>query len=102
LLKSKYSVYYDKFQYFSINIAKSQIIFLNNRNFKTTQFYKPVKSVNKIDKMDLILRDEKLYNSTIALNFTQKSRNLISFSFDSYIFSQIIGHLLGDGNLSMT
>jgi LAGLIDADG DNA endonuclease family len=63
---------------------------------------KYVNRVSKINKMDLILRDEKLYNSTIGLNFTQRSRNEIYFSYDSYIFSQIIGHLLGDGNLSMT
>lgn len=52
--------------------------------------------------MNLILRDEKLYISTIGLNFTQRSRNEIYFTYDSNIFSQIIGHLLGDGSLSMT
>jgi LAGLIDADG DNA endonuclease family len=52
--------------------------------------------------MDLILRDEKFYNSTIGLNLSQISRDLVFFPYNSEIFSQIIGHLLGDGNLSIT
>lgn len=113
MLKSNYSVYYNKHHYFS----KYKIIINKFSQYtpstwraginpalqiRTNYYTKNVKGVGKIQKMDLILRDEKLFNSTIGLNFTQIDRNGIYFTYDSYIFNQIIGHLLGDGSLSMT
>lgn len=52
-------------------------------------------------KVSMILINEEMYNSTLGLKVSQKVRDSIYFSYNSMIFSQIIGHLLGDGNLSM-
>ena len=43
-----------------------------------------------------------MYQSTIGLKIPGRERVFINFLYSSHIFSQIIGHLLGDGNLTLT
>lgn len=115
LFNRNYSINYNKLKYlfiklknFSFNPHISTIDYnrkaedITTLIFNYTNMTKYKYGLNGFNKMNLIIRDEKLYNSTIGLNLTQKSRNMIHFSYDSYILSQIIGHLLGDGSLSMT
>lgn len=50
----------------------------------------------------LILINEVFLRFTIGLNISKLIRNSVSFSYSLYIFSEIIGHLLGNGNLILT
>jgi hypothetical protein len=113
LSKSNQSFYYNKNHYFlGYKVIINKIFLYNHKILRADlqptlkvsgdYYSKYANRVSNINKMDLILRNEKFYNSTIGLNFTQRSRNIIYFSYDSYIYSQIVGHLLGDGNLTMT
>ena len=43
-----------------------------------------------------------MYQSTIGLNISKETRVFTNLPHSSYIFSQIIGHLLGDGSLTLT
>ena len=54
------------------------------------------------EKNHLILKSEEVYFSTIGMFIPLNMRKFINFSYNSKIFSQIIGHLLGDGNLTVT
>jgi hypothetical protein len=52
--------------------------------------------------LGLVPKNEKTYGSTLGLRLSKSVRNSYYFNYTSVIFSQIIGHLLGDGCLTMS
>jgi LAGLIDADG DNA endonuclease family len=72
-------------------------IVLNYVDEKTVNEYKELYKNTK-----LIIINDYMYQSTIGLNISEQTRVFTNLSYSSYIFSEIIGHLLGDGSLTLT
>jgi len=53
-------------------------------------------------KMYLIRCNSRYYESTVGLSQSKEIRTFLPFLYESFRFSQIIGHLLSDGSLSMS
>lgn len=94
-------------------VSVSSISNNNNNNIRNQSFLclfkqeidKKFISMNKEKggrKISLIRYNNQYYESTIGLSVSQEVRTFLHFSFESFIFSQIIGHVLGDGSLSMS
>jgi hypothetical protein len=54
------------------------------------------------EKALLIFKIDEVFQSTVGMNISRSVRYFINLSFNSKLHSQIIGHLLGDGNLTIT
>jgi hypothetical protein len=69
-----------------------------NNNENKSIFYNVIGVNNK----ELVIRNNDMYESTVGLKISLQTRNLTIPFCNSHLFSQIIGHLLGDGGLALS
>jgi len=82
-------------------LINSNLIY--NNDFKN-RINKKANNFNIVirDKKELVLINNDLYRSTVGIKITEQSRNITSPFYNSHLWSQIIGHLLGDGSLVLS
>lgn len=90
---SRYVYRYNKYE--------NKRIFFNFNKLYQKRFYSTINKVYYYNRL-IIFRDEALFESTVGMTLSSEIRKSITFSYSSKIFSQIIGHLLGDGSLTLT
>lgn len=108
-LRRKKSYLYFYTLYFSLNQNKWKVKsltflqnniynqrFINNKSFNNNSKEKGS------NKTELVLINDSMYCSTVGLKISLRLRIISNIPYSSYIFSEIIGHLLGDGSLTMT
>jgi hypothetical protein len=83
----------DSFFYYKLSKGKN----LGNINKRINSY-----NNGKSENISLVVINDNMYQSTIGLYISGQARIYINPSYSSHIFSQIIGHLLGDGNLTFT
>jgi hypothetical protein len=55
-----------------------------------------------VDKKEIIIINNDMYESTVGLSISLQTRNITSPFYNSHLISQIIGHILGDGCLALS
>jgi hypothetical protein len=82
------------------DIRNQNYLYLFKQEIKTRLI--SISKYKRGKNLSLIINNNKYFESTVGLNVSQEVRTFLYFSFESFIFSQIIGHILGDGSLSMS
>lgn len=90
-----------------LNLHKNNLMVLSPIYSYKSLSYKIVIKEKKVSELTnnllgLVPKNEKTYGSTLGLRLSKSVRNSYYFNYTSVIFSQIIGHLLGDGCLTMS
>jgi hypothetical protein len=75
----------------------------SNCDYKNGNENKPILyNVIGVNNKELVIINNDMYESTVGLKISLQTRNLTIPFCNSYLFSQIIGHLLGDGCLVLS
>ena len=75
----------------------------NNYGYKNNNEKKSILyNVIGVNNKELVIINNDMYESTVGLKISLQTRNLTIPFCNSHLFSQIIGHLLGDGSLVLS
>jgi hypothetical protein len=75
----------------------------NNYGYKNNNEKKSILyNVIGVNNKELVIINNDMYESTVGLKISLQTRNLTIPFCNSHLFSQIIGHLLGDGSLALS